>query len=193
MNKLKISLSAFAVIAFGGFAIAQQGLWPNFPIVGGASYSCGSVNGVSNCTVAAGPTVITGNETIPANTNLSQGQSPQNVLLKPVNLGAGPTSYQAITAGSAFYTYTVPNTTRRVIFTASGTISDERVTAPAAPIDNQLVAVCSTNTITAFQYIANTGQSLAVTTPTVITASTTVPQCYEWTYRLSNTTWYRVQ
>lgn len=103
-------------------------------------------------------------------------------------------SYQLLTAGSAFYTYTVPNTVGIVMFDiASGPISDERVTAPANPYDGQQVAIASSVTITAFQFIANTGQTLAVTTPTVLTASTTVPQGYKWIYRQANKKWYRLQ
>ncbi len=174
--------------------VTLAGIWNNtYPIVGGARRCVSTVNGVCSSYIAAGPTSITGNELVPADTQLTGGQQPQTVLLSMASLNSLPTSYQAITAGSAFYTYTVPNTTGRIIFTASGTISDERVTAPAAPIDGQKVYVSSTHTITAFQFIANTGQTLAVATPTVLTASTTVPQGYKWVYRASNTTWYRVQ
>lgn len=193
-RKNKLLLGAFAAIAFAGAVYSQgQGLFANLPVVGGASYCATTVNGVCQQTIPAGPTAVTGDENIPANTNLSQGRNPQTVAMTPRAMQFGPTAFEAITAGSAFYTYTVGNNTRRVIFTSSVTISDERVTAPASPMDGQMVGVCSTNTITAFQFIANTGQSLAASTPTVITASTTVPQCYEWIYRLSNTTWYRVQ
>lgn len=103
-------------------------------------------------------------------------------------------SYQLVVAGSAFYTYTVPNNTGIVVFDiASGPISDERVTAPAAPFDGQQVIVSSRVTITAFQFIANTGQTLAATTPTVLTASTTADQGYKWIYRQTDKKWYRLQ
>ncbi len=86
MNKLftKISLAALACLATG-FAIA--GIWNNsYPIVGGASFSCGSVNAVSNCTVAAGPASITGAETFPADTNLTQGRNPQTVQIPTLTM-----------------------------------------------------------------------------------------------------------
>lgn len=193
---LKSGLAAFAVMAFAAVVYAQTtgGFWGNWPIVGSASYSCGSVNNVSNCTVPAGPTVVTGLETVPANTGASGGQNPQNVLLSLASLNALPYSYQLVVTGSAFYTYTVPNTVGNVVFDiASGPISDERVTAPAAPIDGQVVRVNSRVTITALQFIANTGQTLAATTPTVLTASTTAPQGYAWLYRLTDKKWYRIQ
>lgn len=86
MNKLftKISLASLAVIISG---IALAGIWNNsYPIVGGASFSCGSVNAVSNCTVAAGPASITGAETFPADTNLSGGRTPQTVQIPTLTM-----------------------------------------------------------------------------------------------------------
>lgn len=183
------SVAALGVV--GASAVAQ--MWLPFPIVGGSSFCSSTVNNTCVNTVPAGPTVITGNETIPGDTNLSSGQSPQTVKFSMASLNLLPVSYQSITAGSAFYTYTFPNTTGTVIFTASGTISDERVTAPPNPVDGQLVNVSSTHTITSFQFIANTGQTLAVTTPTALTVSTTAPQGYSWRYRASDAKWYRVQ
>ena len=194
MTKLKMGIAAFALVAGAAIALGQgQGAFPNYPIVGGAAYCSSLNNGVCTNTVAAGPTAVTGNESIPANTNLANGSSPQNVLMSMRALNAGPADYQAITNGSAFYTYTFGNNTRKVIFVASGAISDERVTAPPAPMDGQEVSVDSVTTITVLAFIANSGQSLAATTPTVLTASTTAPQGYTWRYRASNTTWYRVQ
>ena len=40
---------------------------------------------------------------------------------------------------------------------------------------------------------ANTGSTLSVTTPTVLTASTTVPQGYQFMYVASTTKWYRIR
>lgn len=104
--------------------------------------------------------------------------------------------YQLLVAGEVFYAYTFDNRgTGIVLFDiASGPISDERVTAPANPYDGQIVRVASRVTITAFQFIANTGQTLAATTPTVLTASTTTgSQGYAWIYRLADKKWYRIQ
>lgn len=173
------------------FAFAQQ--WPNVPILDGSSYCSSTVNSTCVNTVPAGP-AKSGLETVPMDTNAAQGQSPQTVKASLASLNALPYSYQLVTSGSAFYTYTVPNTVGTVIFDiASGPISDERVTAPAAPIDGQTVTIASTVTLTAFQFIANTGQTLAVTTPTVLTASTTVPQGYKFLYRATDKKWYRLQ
>jgi hypothetical protein len=67
-------------------ANAQE--WPNLPIVGGQAYSCGQNNGVSDCTVPAGPPSITGIETIPLDTNLSGGETPQTAKVTINTLAA---------------------------------------------------------------------------------------------------------
>ena len=192
----RILLAGVAVIATAVAAVVAQ-TWPNLPIVGGAAYCQSTVNNVCVSTIPAGPTVVTGNETIPGDTNLTQGRSPQTVKLSLQTLGLGAYSYQLVVAGSAAYTYTVPNNVKHVLFDiASGAISSETVTAPASPVDGQEVCVNSKTTITVFAFVANTTvttQVLAATTPTVLTASTTVPQGYCWIYRITNLTWYRLQ
>lgn len=197
MTKLLKTLIPTALVVAGlAFFAHAQGMLQGLPIVGGASY-CGSTqNNVCVSTIAAGPAVITGAENIPGDTNLSGGRSPQTVKFSMASLNLLPDAYSTVTAGSAFYAYTLPNTTGRVTFVATGTVSDARVTAPPSPVDGQRACVGSTHTITAFQFIANTtvaAQTLAVSTPTVVTASTTVPQGYCWTYRASDLKWYRTQ
>lgn len=179
------------VSLFAGVAIAQ--LYGNFPKVGGAAYCITYVNAVCQQTVPAGPTIVTGSETIAADTNLASGRMPQTVKMGLASLNALPVAFEAITNGSAYYTYTFGNSTGGLVFVAANTISDARVTAPPAPIDGQQVYISSSHTITAFQFIANTGQTLAVTTPTVLTASATVPQGYKFVYRSSDAKWYKLQ
>lgn len=92
LRSLGIGLVAAAIAS--GAALAA-GLFPGFPIVGGASYctsqSTAGVPGtavVCNSTAPAGPIAITGNELIPADTGLASGQSPQTVLI-PTSMLAG--------------------------------------------------------------------------------------------------------
>ena len=177
MTKLKITLASFALIAFAGIAIGQSGLWPNFPIVGGASYSCGSVNAVSNCTVAAGPTTLTGNETIPANTNLSGGRSPQNVLIKPASLNANPITFVTVTTPTAGISAT--NIEGGVVYTSAATITSANITLPASAIHGQTYRIGSNRTITTLTIDAASGDSIASNSnPTVLTASTSVSDGY---------------
>lgn len=85
-------LSVFAVLSTVAFA---AGLFPGFPIVGGASY-CASQStpggpgtaAVCNATAPAGPVAITGNELIPADTQLASGQQLQTVLIPTSVLAA---------------------------------------------------------------------------------------------------------
>lgn len=193
--KLKIFLGAFAAIAIGGITLAQQGYFgPNLPIVGGASYSCGSVNGVSNCTVPAGPTVLTGNETIPVNTNLSQGRSPQQVLVKPANLNANPITFVTVTTPTAGIS--AANTDGGVFYASAATITSANVTLPSGAIQGQTYRISANRTITTLSVSAASGDSIGTNTnPTVLTASTTAPQGYNFICSKSGTvcTWYRLQ
>ena len=78
-----------------------------------------------------------------------------------------------------------------------GMITAETISMPARPFDGQFITVVSQGTITTLVVAANTtansSQALAASTPTVLTASTTVPQAYSWIYRAANSKWYRVQ
>jgi hypothetical protein len=100
--------------------------------------------------------------------------------------------YKNVTASPD--TYTVGNKTGIVIFDVIGgsPLTQETVTAPAQPFDGQIVTVASRVTITTFAFVANTGQTLAASTPTVLTASTTAPQGYRWIYRATDAKWYRI-
>lgn len=195
--KLKIFLGAFAAIAIGGITLAQQGYFgPNLPIVGGASYSCGSVNGVSNCTVPAGPTVLTGNETIPVNTNLSQGRSPQQVLVKPASLNANPITFVTVSGTTLPTGISASNVDGGVVYNSTATITSANITLPSSAINGQTYRVSSNRTITTLSVTAASGDSMGTNTaPTVLTASTTVPNGYNFICSKSGTvcTWYRLQ
>lgn len=191
MKRLALALAALVGVVLTS-ASAQQ--WPNIPIVGGAAYCSSYVNNVCVNTVPAGPTQ-TGNETVPADTNASGGQTPQTVKMPLTALsGFASYSYQLVAAGDEDFEYTVPAGVSTLIMdVATGGITAAHITTPANPVDGQTLAVSSTVTVTTFALVANTGQTLAKTTPTVITASTTVPQGYKWLYKSSNAKWYRIQ
>lgn len=81
-------VAGLAAVAISGLAAVAAGMFPGFPIVGGASYCASSTTAgvpgtASTCTstVPAGPATITGLELIPADTQLAQGQAPQTVLI----------------------------------------------------------------------------------------------------------------
>ncbi len=197
MTKLKIALSAFALIAFAGIAVGQgRGLFGPFPVVGGASY-CASTgnNGVCTSTIPAGPTALTGAETFLLNTNLSQGRSPQNALATPATLNANPISFQTVTTTSP--TIVAANTDGGVVFTSAATITSASITLPASAAQNQQYQVSSNRTITTLTVAAASGDSIATNTnPTVLTASTISPNGYTFVCDKaggSNCTWHRLR
>lgn len=117
----RLALALIATLACGA---AIAGFWNvTFPIVGGNAYSCSTVNNVTVCTVPAGPGSITGAETIPADTNLSGGSTPQTVIIPTATLanyarGTGllystgtPVSGVAGTGEQVLATYTIPAST----------------------------------------------------------------------------------
>lgn len=189
----KLALALIAVIASSA---VMAGIWNNsFPIVGGASFCSSTVNAACVNTVAAGPTVLTGNETVPADTNLSGGQIPQTVQIPVGRLGAGPTTYNTpVTTDSV----TITNTTRRLIITPAGTIAAFTLVFPAATTltaaDNQLFGFCTTQIVTTLTITAGAGTTISNgPTAMLVPVATGAASCVEWVYRLSNTTWYRVQ
>lgn len=185
----RLGIAALLASTLFGTAVWAAGAFFGYPIVGGAAYCSTTVNAVCTNTVAAGPTSLTGTENVPADTGLSGGRSPQTVVIPSALLMNNGT---ALVSGVAT-TYTVAAGVTNVVLTHSTTIDSSAITAPAAPIDGQRVKIGADHTVTAFSFVANTGQTLAVTTPTVLTASTTVPQGYEFIYVASTAKWYRMQ
>lgn len=186
MNKLILTtLGAFAAIALGGLALAQgQGILGNFPLVGGSSYCVSTVNGVCQQTIPAGPSSVTGNETFVANTNLSQGRSPQTVLMKPAALNANPITFQTVTPGPAVAGATnisASNINGGIIYSSTGTITSAAITLPSNAMHGQQYAVSSNRTITTLNIGAASGDSIDTNTnPTALTASTTANQGYRF-------------
>lgn len=191
MKLTRLSGLLAAALTVGSLSAAfAAGSFGNLPIVGGAAYCALYAGDGTTCVgnVPAGPSAITGNEGIPADTSLASGSSPQTVKLSMASINALPYSLQTGVA----QTYTVPNNVGTVVLSHTTTITSAAITAPAAPVDGQTVTIAADHTVTTFSFVANTGQTLAVTTPTVLTASTTVPQGYKFLYAASTAKWYRV-
>lgn len=200
----KLGYSALVLIALAGVAFSQVssvvvtgGLWSNLPLVGGASYSCGSVNGVSNCTVPTGPVSLTGSETIPANTGLSGGTNPQNVLLSLASLNSLPILVQTIVPAPAVAGATpvsASDLSGGIFYNSPSTITLANVTLPNNPIDGQQYTISANRTITTLNVQAGAGESMGGNTaPTVLTASLTAPQGYKFFFNGALTTWFRLQ
>lgn len=197
LRSLAVGLAALAVVS--GIALAD-GLFPGFPIVGGASY-CSSqttagtpgTTAVCNVTVPAGPAALTGNETIIADTHLPSGQQPQSVAIDVTTLGAGPYIYNAPLTGASI---TLTAQTRRLILEPAGTIAALTVVWPAAAglTDNQLMGICTRQIVTALTTTNGSGATvLDAPTALLVPVTTGAASCVEWVYRVANTSWYRVQ
>lgn len=187
---------ALAVLAIIASSAAIAGIWnTTFSIIGGGSYCQTTVNGVCTSTIAAGPTALTGNETIPMDTGLSQGRSPQTVIARTRTLGIGPTTYAAPLTGASI---TITNSTRRLHLIPAGTIAALTVVFPAASTlteaDGQLFGLCTTEIVSTLTTTAGSGTTVSLApTALLVPVVTGAASCVEWQYRLSNTTWYRTQ
>lgn len=187
----KILAGFVGLVAFTGIALGL-GNWFGLPIIGGASYCSTTVNGSCTQTVPAGPTAVTGSELVPADTQLSQGRSPQTAYLSMRALNAAPITYN-LCAAATCGTVQVGDNAGGVLLDYSTTITSATVNLPLLPMDGQQVSIASAFTVSTLAVTATgTGQSLAVTTPTVLTASTTVPQGYKYVYVAASLKWYRV-
>lgn len=187
----RLLLSAAALIATVGIAFGISGNQLGFPIINGASY-CSSYgnNSVCNNTVSAGPS-LTGDETIIANTNATGGV--QTALIDVNTLGAGPYQYNAPATGT---TLTLTGKQRRLIIEPSTTLATLGITFPASTelTDNQLMGFCTTQIVTALTLTAGSGTTvLNKPTALLVPVTTGGASCVEYVYRVSNTTWYRVQ
>ena len=193
-RKIMLALGGLALIAT---PVLAAGLWPDFPLVGGSAVCTSTSTGVSGqvCTTTtpAGPSIVTGSETIPADTNLSQGQSPQTVRLPMAALNALPVSYVAILPTASTLTSTATSVTGGFIFTGSATLTPTiGVILPPSPIDGQQFRISSTQTINTLN-VVGAGTASVKNAPVSLTPSTTAPYGYGYRYRASDTSWYRMQ
>ena len=193
INKKVLLSTAVAILASAGIAGAT-GIFQGFPVFGvPANTLCQSFgnNGVCNQYVPAGPTAITGAETIPANTNLANGANPQSIMLTMAAIGALPAVVVSPTAGS---NTTIAATTGTLLVVPSGTLATVQFTLPASTglVDGQTLRISSSQTLTSLTLTAGSGTTIN-NSPTALTISTTGSYGYEFIYNLAATTWYRIQ
>ena len=193
----KLSLAAVALVACAGIGLAA-GNFALWPLLGGASY-CGSTNN-QTCvlTIPAGPTAITGLETIPADTNAAQGIQPQTVLVPIMSMGAGGTTINSTTGAQS---PVVANGVNTYIYAGAGVATFTTFTFPSTPSQWQKLCLVNNGTgvITLSSLLVGTaGQVFAGVTPTSLpvmtavgTAGTVTLGTNCWTYNTANTTWYR--
>lgn len=194
MKLVRFIAGAVALLGVTTAAYAD-GMFAKLPIVSGAAYCALFAGDGVTCAgnVPAGPTVLTGNERIPADTRLSGGVSPQTVLISPATLNAGPSQYSVpVTTNSI----TILPTTRQVIVDPAGTIAALTLVTPAAAalVDNQRIGFCSTQIITTLTVTAGTGVTVKnAPSAMLVPVATGAASCIEWMYVASQAALYRVQ
>lgn len=184
-----------AVLVAASVAAHAAGMFNNLPVVSGAAYCALYAGDGTTCagSVPAGPTTLTGNERVPADTQLSGGSSPQTVYIDITSLGAGPTQFSAPTTGTSI---TILPTTRQVLVDPAGTIAALTIVTPAATamVEGQRIGFCTTQIITTLTVTAGTGVTVKnAPTAMLVPVATGAASCVEWMYVASNTSLYRVQ
>jgi len=199
LKKIGFGILALALSANVSFA---QSVFSQFPTIGVPdSTECLSYgnNSVCNQYRPAGPTTLTGNETVPANTNLSGGGQPQSVLIDVNTLGAGAITFNSTTGTGQ--NPVVTNGVSNYFYTGAGTATFATFTFPSAPSQGQRLCLYNAGTgILTLTSLVATGKTLVGTTPTSIPvavasgAQATVTNagiCY--LYDNPTLSWYRFQ
>ena len=188
----KLGLGLFALAISAGGAFAQSGAFSQFPTVGvPADTECLSYgnNNVCNQYRPAGPTSLTGAETVPADTNVVGGGT-QTVRIPGVMFGAGATTFNAPLTGASI---TLTAGTSNLVLNPAGTIAALTVVLPAASTlaNNQTLKIGSSQIVTALTLTGGTGT-------TIVGGATTIAAAggFELIYIETNATtgiWYRLQ
>jgi hypothetical protein len=206
----KVGLGLFALALSGSGVSAQTGgsggQGAGFPTVGiPADTQCTSfgnpVGGTARCITfaPAGPTAITGAETVLGDTHLPAGQIPQTANIPLTTIGGGKFVLSVNLTGE---TITVDAQTRQLQLNPAGTLAALTINLPAAstttPYNGQRFGLCSTQVITALTLGAGTGNTFnpAVVTALAVPPATGAGTCYEWIYSKTSVTagvWFRVQ
>lgn len=188
-----------AVATLGTVAIAYaNGMFSNLPVVEGAAYCAMYAGDGTTCVqnVPAGPTAVTGNERIPADTRLSNGQSPQTVLFTMANLNALPLTVSTITTNPQ--TVTAAATSGGVILRNNGggtVMTAVTINFPTAPVDGQQFAVSGDANVTTLTLTAqNLPAGVTIKqNPTGLTAVNSAAMGFRWMYNSTNNAWFRLQ
>lgn len=174
MIKKKIGFIALALLT-GVSAVYAAGAFQVFPLVGDTSgttcLSFGSTPSTSpgNCTIfrPAGPAAMTGNEQMPADTTLN---NPATVLIPITSVFGGAQVFESPLTGVSI-TLTAGQT--KLIITPAGTIAAHTVVLPAASVltDGYVIAISSTQIITALTLTPGTGTTIVPSITTLATAN----------------------
>jgi len=204
-RKIIVALALAGTIGIGTAYAA--GLWPDMPVVGGATYCAGTsatatgtiIGAITGCPnqVPAGPTIMTGLEQIPADTRAAGGAAPQSVLVPMASLNALPIT--VVTTGLTPYVAT--NGTIKAAATSGGIIlvptvaltGTTNITLPASPIDGQQFLLTSAFGLTTLVVTSANAIDLVNLATTALTTSATASFGYRYLYNVAAKSWYRLQ
>lgn len=199
MRLKRFLLAVVALIATAGaVAIAQQ--FPNLPTLSGPSYCAGFSTGptgqVCSVTVPAGPTSVTGNETIPGDTNAPGGQQPQTVKIPITVFGGGATQVVTTNANVALADGV------STLISNQGAATIALINLPINPKDGQTVRIVNAGsgvlTLTSIAVGVGSGDtivqgaapaSLAIQTNNAVAAAAS---SVAYRFNAANSTWYRL-
>lgn len=193
-----VAISVLVPLAYAG------GIFQGYPIVGSAAF-CNSTNSQStsptvpgtlpsntNCTntVPAGPTTLTGAETYPADTNLTQGIPPQTVRIPTVMAASGAYATSVPLTGT---TINVGTGISNYLANPSGTIAALTVVLPQSPIDGQIFRFATSSTISTISFSGGASGAAVDNSSTTLTV-TTAPASMgvAFIYKASANSWYRM-
>lgn len=203
----KLGLALLALAALAGASYAQYttqagGQGAGLPTVNvPADTQCLRYGngGVCNAYAPAGPTAITGYETVIGDTHSAAGSVPQTVNIPLTAIGGGKLTVSAPLTGA---TINLDAQTRQLIVNPAGTIAALTVNMPAASatmVDGSRIGVCGTQIVTALTMGAGTGNSFGSTVTSqamLVPVVTGAASCMEWIYSKTSATagvWYRTQ
>lgn len=154
--------------------------------------------GVCSAYAPAGPTAITGYETVIGDTHSAAGSVPQTMNIPLTAIGAGKTTVSVPLTGA---TVTLDAQTRQLIVNPAGTIAALTVNMPAASatmVDGSRIGICGTQIVTALTMGAGTGNTFSTTAPTamLVPVVTGAASCFEFLYSKTSATvgvWHRTQ
>lgn len=154
--------------------------------------------GVCNAYAPAGPTAMTGYETVITDTHGVAGSVPQTMNTPLTAIGGGILDVQVPLTGASL---TLTAQHRQLIINPAGTIAALTVTMPAASatmVNGQRIGICGTQIVTALTLAGGTGNTFnpAVQTATLVPVVTGAASCTEYVYSKTSATagvWFRTQ
>lgn len=209
----KIGLGLFALSLSVGSAFAQYttqagGIGAGYPTLNVPdSTQCtsygnpiGAQPGTANCLTfaPAGPTALTGQETVLGDVHGIAGSIPQTMNIPLTAFGGGLFDVQAPLTGA---TLTLTQQHRQLIVNPAGTIAALTVNMPAASatmVNGSRVGVCGTQVVTTLTMGAGTGNTFNPAAPTamLVPVQTGAASCFEFIYSKTSATagvWFRTQ